>query len=216
MPSSADEAMSRYAEGDAAAFETVYETVAPRLAVFLRRRARQPHRVEDLIQQTFLHMHAARGTFIPGAEVLPWAYVIARRLMIDSSRREWREDCLDLADEPAPSNAEFGGCGTNAETILQAHEAGARLAAAFGRLSEPQRVAFELVKWHGVSQAEAASRLGTTVTGIKLRIHRAYLALRAALADGVGDGALSPAVSMPSIGTGARQGQASVAAGARR
>ena len=72
---------------------------------------------------------------------------------------------------------------------MQAREAGTRLSAAYGRLSEPQRRAFELVKGSGVSQAQAASLLGTTVTGIKLRVHRAYLALRAAVAEGgEGDG----------------------------
>jgi RNA polymerase sigma-70 factor, ECF subfamily len=40
------------------------------------------------MQQTLLQIHRERGSFIPGARVLPWAYAIARRLMIDRAR--WR------------------------------------------------------------------------------------------------------------------------------
>jgi DNA-directed RNA polymerase specialized sigma24 family protein len=42
-------------------------------------------------------------------------------------------------------------------------------------------VAFELIKKEGLSVKEAAEVLGTTVTAVKLRAHRAYVALRAAL-----------------------------------
>jgi RNA polymerase sigma-70 factor (ECF subfamily) len=181
-----DEAMGRYAQGEAAAFDVVYDEVAPRLERFLRRHLRDRAAIEDLIQQTFLQMHGARGSFIIGAEVLPWAFAIARRLMIDSGRRSKtrREDCLEMdgdelaAQVPAPAAAD-------GEEMLHAKEASARLEAAFGRLSEPQRSAFELVKTEGLSHAEAATILGTTVTGIKLRVHRAYLALRAALGEPV-------------------------------
>jgi DNA-directed RNA polymerase specialized sigma24 family protein len=72
------------------------------------------------------------------------------------------------------------------EELLQAREIGACLSAAYDRLSEPQRVAFELVKTAGLSHAQAATVAGTSVTGIKLRVHRAYVALRAAL-DQAGD-----------------------------
>jgi RNA polymerase sigma-70 factor (ECF subfamily) len=48
-------------------------------------------------------------------------------------------------------------------------------------LPEAQRVAFELVKHEGLSLAEAADVLGTTVAAVKLRAHRTYEALRAAL-----------------------------------
>jgi RNA polymerase sigma-70 factor (ECF subfamily) len=188
--SNVDQAMSRYAQGEAAAFDVVYDVVAPRLDRFLRRHVRDQEAIEDLIQQTFLQMHGARGSFIIGAEVLPWAFAIARRLMIDSGRRAKirREDALEMdGDElAAPS-------GTGGEEMLHAQEARSRLETAYGQLSQPQRSAFELVKTEGLSHAEAATILGTTVTGIKLRVHRAYLALRAALGEPATAGAGRPA-----------------------
>jgi RNA polymerase sigma-70 factor (ECF subfamily) len=179
-----DEAMSRYAQGEAAAFDVVYDEVAPRLDRFLRRHVREKEAIEDLIQQTFLQMHGARGSFIIGAEVLPWAFAIARRLMIDSGRRQKtrREDRLEMDGDDLAARMPAPGTDSG-EEMLHAKEARTRLEAAYGRLSEPQRSAFELVKTEGLSHAEAATILGTTVTGIKLRVHRAYLALRAALGE---------------------------------
>ncbi len=51
------------------------------------------------------------------------------------------------------------------------------------RLPAPNREAFELVKQEGLSHAEAAEVLGTTVSAVKLRAHRTYQALRSALGD---------------------------------
>jgi DNA-directed RNA polymerase specialized sigma24 family protein len=50
---------------------------------------------------------------------------------------------------------------------------------------EAQRIAFELVQCDGLTMAQAAEVLGTTVAGVKLRAHRTYVALRAALGDEV-------------------------------
>ncbi len=190
--SPADEAMTRYAQGDASAFDAVYEGVAPRLERYLRRHQRGgAARVEDIIQQTFLQMHAARGTFIVGAQVFPWALAIARRLMLDVGRKARREEPLDMDDDDDLGTRELMRA-VSGEALLEAREIGACLSAAFERLSAPQRLAFELVKIEGLSQAQAAMVAGTSVTGIKLRVHRAYVALRAAL-----DEALRPALAPP-------------------
>src|SRR5262245_61205531 len=84
----ADAAMERYANGDNAAFAELYDAIAPRLVGFLRKATRDGVATEDLMQQTFLQIHRARGSFIPGAPVMPWALAIAKRLMIDGARRQ--------------------------------------------------------------------------------------------------------------------------------
>jgi RNA polymerase sigma-70 factor (ECF subfamily) len=176
-PRDADEAMARYADGDEGAFGLVHVFVAPRLTAYLRRRVREAALVPDLVQQTFLHMHRARRTFRAGGEVLPWAFAIARRQLVDAYRAELGPTVTMDADggvERATSP-----CG---EELLAAKEAARRVERALAGLSKPQRAAFELVKGDGLSLVEAAAVLGTTVTGVKLRTHRAYAALRSALA----------------------------------
>jgi RNA polymerase sigma-70 factor (ECF subfamily) len=173
----ADDAMARYARGEEDAFAIVHGFVAPRIASYLRRRVREPSRVLDLVQQTFLHMHRARRTFRAGGEVLPWAFAIARRQLVDAYRAAEREQALAASEGDAAGPATH----PSGEELLAAKEAAGRFARALDGLSRPQRDAYELVKGDGLSLVEAAAALGTTVLGIKLRTHRAYAALRVAL-----------------------------------
>lgn len=165
-------AMDRYATGDSAAFEVLYDGLAPRLRAMLRRRHCDDALAEDLIQQTFLRMHAARGHYCRSQDVVPWAFAIARRLMIDAWRRNQRERARPrptaVATMPEP------------EEELIAHETASRLARTIDMLPPLHREAFDLVKTDGLSIEQTAHVLGTTVNAIKLRIHRAYQTLRAA------------------------------------
>lgn len=165
-------AMDRYATGDSAAFELLYDGLAPRLRAMLHRRHCDRALTEDLIQQTFLRMHASRGHFCLGQEVVPWAFAIARRLMIDAWRRAQRErerpESNTVASVPGP------------EEELIADETARRLASTIDELPPLHREAFDLVKMDGLTLEETAQVLGTSVNAIKLRIHRAYQSLRSA------------------------------------
>jgi RNA polymerase sigma-70 factor (ECF subfamily) len=170
-------AMERYAAGDDAAFADLYDLLKPRLYAYLVRRTRDLDQAEDLLQQTLLQVHRARGSFIPGADVLPWVFAIARRLVIDSVRKTKREVTLasdvDLANVAAAAGF--------ADDVVQAQQLKRRLERALERLPEPQRIAFELLKRRGLSLSETAECLHITVGAVKLRLFRAQEALRAAL-----------------------------------
>lgn len=174
----ADFAMERYAGGDSAAFAQVYDALAPRLFGYLLRQTRDRARAEDLLQQTMLHIHRARDRFIAGAEVRPWAFAIARRLLVDDIRRGRR---VVLSDD---GNPDLGvSDGPMADEVVQASELALQVQAILAKLPTSQRAAFELIKQEGLTVAEAAQVLGTTVAAVKLRAHRAYEALRAALGE---------------------------------
>lgn len=175
-----DLAMERYAAGEDASFAVVYDKLAPRLYGYLLRQTRDRSCAEDLVQQTMLHMHRARGRFIAGAEVTPWAFAIARRLMLDGVRRAKRQGTF-AEDDPDSSFSD----GDSADDVVQARELAARIGGVLAKLPESQRVAFELLKQEGLSVAEAAEVLGTTAAAVKLRAHRAYEALRLALGDAI-------------------------------
>lgn len=176
-----DAAMDRYASGDDSAFEELYDGLSPRLHAFLLRQTRDRSRVEDVVQQTMLQIHRARGRFIPGAQVVPWAFAIARRLLIDHHRRGGRE--VLARDDDDTQGTLLEAVDARADDVAIARETATRLAAELRRLPENQRIAFELVKQDELSMAEAAQVLGTTVAAVKLRAHRAYEAMRAVLAE---------------------------------
>lgn len=178
-----DHAMSRYATGQDAALAIVYDAIAGRLYSFFLRRCREVPVSEDLVQQTFLHIHRARGSFVPGSPVLPWAFAIGRRLLIDWARKMQRSRRVMVAtrDEDVPDQADLAA---NVEGIATARETERRLSRELERLPENQRVAFELLRIDGMSLVEAAEALGITVTALKLRAHRAYKALGLAHTQG--------------------------------
>src|SRR5688572_24126532 len=93
--------MDKYSGGDAAAFAEVYDLLAPRLYGFFLRQTGEPCRAEDLVQQTLLQIHAARDNFARSSDVLPWAFAIGRRLLVDSRRRTKKEVLFDTAEEDA-------------------------------------------------------------------------------------------------------------------
>ena len=178
-----DEAMERYAAGDDAAFAAVYDALASRLHGFLRRHVPDRQRCDDLLQETFLRMHKARGTFVVGAAVLPWAFAIARRLVIDQVRKEGRGP--RVVDDGGPAAEGPAIAGDSPDRVAEARQLARRLADALARLPESQRTAFELLKQDGLTIAEAAAVLGTTEAAVKLRAHRAYESLRAAFGEDV-------------------------------
>jgi RNA polymerase sigma-70 factor (ECF subfamily) len=178
--SAADAAMDRYAMGEDVAFVLVYDELAPRIYRFLLRCTQDPSRAEDLLQQTFLNMHRARGRFIRGASVTAWAFTIAGRLHKDEVRRAARrpetshhED--ETGDVLAPE--------LRPDRLLEAQLAESAVQDTLARLPESQRLAFELVKCEGLSLAEVADILGTTIPAVKALTHRAYSALRLTLQD---------------------------------
>jgi RNA polymerase sigma-70 factor (ECF subfamily) len=169
--------MARYADGDDAAFGEVFATVAPRLLKFLRRLSGKDDVAHDLLQETLLRMHQARGAFRPGASVLPWSYTIARNCFLDGARARRRApvptSALDRDAPPEPTAA------ADAESSVLAREAASAVERALATMSEARREAFVLVRFEGMSVADAAEILGTTENAVKLRAFQAYEAIRA-------------------------------------
>jgi RNA polymerase sigma-70 factor, ECF subfamily len=176
--SRADRAMDRYACGDDAAFVELYDELAPRLHRFALRWTRSRSAAEDTVQQTLLQIHAARHRFVRGGAVLPWAYAIARRLLIDLGRRgireELRADDVRDAEEPAGT--------PSPEEALHRRRVEAEARRDLASLPPGWREAFELVKFEGLSVAETSEVLGITRGMVKIRAHRATVALREAMA----------------------------------
>src|SRR5262249_38345213 len=184
----ADAAMERYATGDEAAFGELYDAIAPRLLGFLHRATRDAFAAEGLMQETLLPMHPARGSFISGAPGLPGAFTIARRVMPDLPRRRRVERRL-FAGAPADDERmapEPAAATETAEDVLHARRLARCLQRRMDALPELQRTAYRLLQQEGLSLKKAAEVLETSVTAVKLRAHRAYTALRAAVREAGG------------------------------
>ena len=173
--------MDRYADGDDRAFAELYAALAPRLLRYVRRCAGEPAAASDLLQQTMLQLHLTRARFLRGANVIPWAFAIARRAAIDEARRTRRS--LPPALQSPHESSEEPDTGPTAEEELQAAQLARRAGTQLALLSEAQRAAFRLIRIEGLSVREVAQKLGTSPNAVKLRTHRAHVALRAALSE---------------------------------
>lgn len=176
-----DLAMARYAQGYDAAFNQIFAGLSPRLHVFLRRLCGSPELACDLTQETFLRLHRARGSFVPGSAVVPWAYAIARNCFVSQARslkaRATRAS-LDIADHELATGLE-----ASAEETAAALQSAALVERVLARMSVTNREAFVLLRFEGLSVADAAQILGASEGAVKLRAFRAYELLRTALKD---------------------------------
>lgn len=175
----ADEAMARYADGHDASFDAIFTIVAPRLLRFLRRLCGKEELARDLLQETLLKMHQARGAFRPGAAVLPWSYTIARNAFLDSARSRKRAPVsLSAPEEGGPPEPAVGA---DAESSVLARETARAVERALSAMTDARREAFVLLRFEGLSVADAAEILSTSENAVKLRAFQAYEAIRAEL-----------------------------------
>lgn len=179
-----DAAMDRYANGEDRAFAIVHAGLYQRMRLFLLRLCRAPALADDLLQEAFLRIHRARGSFARGSRVVPWAYAIARNVHTDHTRSAHtrKTTSLDRDDDEGAADAEIpAGPGASAEEVSIAKQTARVVEEALARLPPAQREAFVLIRYEGMSVADTARILGATENAVKLRAFHAYEALRAAL-----------------------------------
>jgi len=176
------ELMRRYAVGEEDVFAQLYPLMAPRLYRFcLRLVARKPE-ADDLLQETFLRVHRARATYMVGANVLHWAFAIARSVHLDRLRyRRRHPEELGSARDAAENDRLHADGRHGPEAGMQARDLLDVVTRELNKMSEKNRVAYILLREEELSVKEAAAVLGATTDVVKQRAHRAYEHLRAAL-----------------------------------
>jgi RNA polymerase sigma-70 factor, ECF subfamily len=165
--------MIRYQGGSLEAFQEIYAQLAPGVRRYLSHLAGRSEIADDLLQETFLHMHRSRAAYNPAYAVRPWVFGLARNVFLMNRRaaRRWaklnesREDLPEFPVLPEAdrlgSREEIRRCiaylpADNAEALLLHHE------------------------W-GFSFEEIAGMLGISAAAARARASRGMAELRAAL-----------------------------------
>jgi RNA polymerase sigma-70 factor (ECF subfamily) len=172
--------MGRYCDGDAKAFHGFYALLAPKILAYLVGLVGERALAEDLLQQTFMKVHQARGAYVRDANPVPWVYTIAHRTCLDELRKRKSARVKLTSDGQLPHEPRATLAGDAEDAAEEAAPARISLADLDG-LPQNQKEALILTKVHGHSLAEAAMITGSTPGAIKLRAHRAYVALRGRL-----------------------------------
>jgi RNA polymerase sigma-70 factor (ECF subfamily) len=168
--------MARYLAGDEKAFADLHAALAPRVRRSLRCAIRDETRIEDLLQQTFLAIHASRRRFSRSAPLGPWVMTIAQRLVLNELRRERAERralgaLAQAAENPFRRTAVL-------DDLVDAKDLARRVGDKLDGLSAPHRRAFQLVRQEGMSVAEASQELGLSTVAVRALVHRASTALQ--------------------------------------
>jgi RNA polymerase sigma-70 factor, ECF subfamily len=179
----ADEAMDRYAEGDERAFRDVYQLLAPPLRLFLRRLTGSMELAEDLTQETLLKIHGARGAFVSGRKVKPWAYAIARNCYLSHARTGQNRIMRGTSDV---DDCRLQASTPSGEEVTIAEETARIVERTLQNMTAARREAFILLRYEGMSVATAAEVVGATEGALKIRAFHAYEAIRKALHEAQG------------------------------
>jgi DNA-directed RNA polymerase specialized sigma24 family protein len=102
---------------------------------------------------------------------------------IDTGRKAVREPAIDATAENDSLGAVLAAALAGGEELFLARETGALLVQTFEGLTKLQQEVFELVKLEGLSYQQAAGTLGITVPSVRMYAHRAFVALREAVAE---------------------------------
>jgi len=173
--------MLRYRAGDANAFTQLYARHKGPLYRYLLRQCGQPAVAEELFQDVWLKLIAARSGYTVQAKFTTWLYRLAHNRLIDhyraSTRRlpaSYAEDCPEWAAIPAPTEAQP----ENQEDRRRQAE---RLLTLLAKLPEAQREAFLLKEEAGLSLETIAQITGTGRETVKSRLRYALARLRRGL-----------------------------------
>ncbi|MFE7560148.1 RNA polymerase sigma factor [Kitasatospora sp. NPDC057500] len=184
-PQELDEAalLHRVARGDRAAFEELYRRTSPWLAVRLRRRCADEQLVAEVMQETFLAVWRAAGSFAgsrtaaggTGGTAVGWLWTIAARRLVDAFRRRAHHAEPPPAAAPQP-------VAPAAEDEALVTTVGGDVGDALRRLAPELRDVLQAMVLDGLSVRETAVVLGLPEGTVKTRARRARIAMREELA----------------------------------
>ncbi len=172
--------MVAYREGDATAFELLFERYEKRIYNYLLHKTRDPELAADLFQATFLKVHEERYKFDPRRRFAPWIFTIGTNLLRDEMRRRsYREKAQDPslsgeADVPTPGD------------LLARRQLLERLSEAMRELPPAQSEVILLKRYGGFSYKEIAEITGQSEGAARQAAHRGFESLRKKLKEWFG------------------------------
>ncbi len=168
--------MQGYQRADGEAADELVALLNPLLARYYYAWTRDAALVEDLLQECWLRIHRARGSYRVGEPLIPWVLAIARYTRVDQYRQKRRSSGRESGLEEVAVHPSVDPRG-ELERRLEARA----MLVAVESLPEGQREVLLLLKMEGMSVREVASATGSTATAVKQKAYRAYQALRRAL-----------------------------------
>jgi RNA polymerase sigma-70 factor (ECF subfamily) len=171
--------LERVRRGDTEGAAELFERYAPALLRFTDRLLSDRGLAEEVTQEVFVKLISRAHQYDGRAEVSSWLFAIAANACRDRRRRDRRAPVVPIDALPEPAER-----GEGVERMLIDRERREAVRRALAELSEEQREALVLARYHGLPYAEIAEILGITVGAVKTRIFRAVETLKARFSEG--------------------------------
>jgi RNA polymerase sigma-70 factor (ECF subfamily) len=153
-----------------------------RVLGFVSRRVRSREDAEDITQEVMLRIHRHSADLEHVERMGAWVHRIAANAIADHYRRPARRELPSgQAGDVPEAGVDPAWEEPDSDTLRR--ELSACLAPLLEHLPPIYREALELTEFDGISQVEAAERLGLSVSGMKARVQRARAQLRDLLLD---------------------------------
>ncbi len=175
MDPSDHDLMARVAQGDGRAFQALARRHAGPATGLARRILGSDAQAEDIVQDALLRVWTNAPRWRPEAAFRTWLYRVVVNLCLNAKRR--------APDLPLAQAGDIADFATRADDALQQRERDRQLNAAIAALPDRQRAAIALTYQEGLSNAEVAAVLDTSVASVETLLVRARQALRAALSE---------------------------------
>jgi RNA polymerase sigma-70 factor (ECF subfamily) len=174
--------------GDAAAFETLVRRETPRLLSVARRILGNDDEAGEAVHQGFIAAYRAREQFQGDARLSTWLHriVVNKALDVLRARQRRPEDAIeDLLPRFRPDghHQEQFATWPEMESVIDRERLSGTVRDAINTLPESFRLVLLLRDIEELTTDETAEALAITPNAVKLRLHRARLALRTLLAD---------------------------------
>jgi RNA polymerase sigma-70 factor (ECF subfamily) len=144
---------------------------------------RDPAEAEDVLQEVLVKAHQSLGQLRAEAALTAWLFRIATHVAIDHLRGHNRR--AEVLEEGDPTErASDAEDAPGLQRLVEQQEMSACVQRFLLDLPSVYRTVLLMHDLDGMTAAEIASSLGITLENAKIRLHRARVALRAALQAG--------------------------------
>jgi RNA polymerase sigma-70 factor, ECF subfamily len=173
-----DALLVRVGRGERAAFDALYDTIAPLVYGVARRVVRDPQMAEDIAQEALVEVWRQAPRFDPSkGRATSWIVTIAHRRAVDRVRSE--QSRHEREDRVGRDTATVST--TEPSARLEAADTTVELATGLASLTELQRDAIRLAFYEGRTHQEVAQLLGIPLGTAKTRIRDGLIRLRDAV-----------------------------------
>ena len=174
------ELLTRYSDGEEAAFRVIVERYKNSLYAFLRQCLNRRDIVEDVFQETFLQLFTSRDSFDKSRPLRPWLFTIAANKAKDALRKWQRTSAVPIGtmgDSQELSFSDMLNTVTSDTTVpyeeLQQQETASRVGRIISKMPDNLREILLLAYFQKFSYKQMAEVLSIPIGTVKSRLHTA-------------------------------------------